>query len=166
MDATSPSTKLFSWLARLPLIALPSLLSLWQPGSARLVPILCDDAAAAICRICEHPKALHRAIELAGPQEFSYREFLAELRNAQGFKRALWLPVPWILMGWFAKIAEFFPQKVISADGMRVLKVGITTERNEALYWLRCMPKSVSKAMIPSIECAQSATELVVAKES
>ncbi|NJS37321.1 MAG: hypothetical protein HC765_14450, partial [Brachymonas sp.] len=163
MDATSPSTKLFRWLARLPLIALPGLL---HPGRARLAPIHCDDAAAAICRICEHPKAVHRAIELAGPQEFSYREFLAELRNAQGFKRALWLPVPWPLMRWLAKIAEFFPQKVISADGMRVLKVGITTERNEALYWLRGMPKSVSKVLIDGIKPAQSATEFVVAKES
>jgi uncharacterized protein YbjT (DUF2867 family) len=158
IDAASPSTQLFQWLARLPIAALPGLL---RPGSAMLAPILCDDAAAAILRICEHPKALHRAIELAGPQEMSYREFLAQLRAAQGLKGALWLPVPWMLMRWFAQLAELFPQKVISADGIRVLKVGITTERNEALYWLRCMPKPVVAGMFT----AQGATEFIVTTE-
>lgn len=159
MDAASPSTKLFKRLARLPIIALPGLL---LPGIAKLAPMLCDDAAAAICRICEHPKALHRAIELAGPQELSYRKFLTELRSAQGLKAALWLPVPWALMRLVAKLAEFFPQKVISCDGMRVLKAGITTERNEALYWLRSMPKPILARMPP----IQSAPELIANRES
>jgi uncharacterized protein YbjT (DUF2867 family) len=158
MDAMSPSAQLFELLARLPVITLPGLL---LPGNTKLAPMRCDDAAAAICRICEHPKALHRAIELAGPQELSYRKLLTELRSAQGLGTALWLPLPWLLMRWFAKLAEFFPQKVVSRDGMRVLKVGITTERNEALYWLRCMPKPV----VAGILTAQSATELIVTTE-
>ncbi|MBS7808439.1 NAD-dependent epimerase/dehydratase family protein [Variovorax sp. PCZ-1] len=147
MSASSPSTQLFQWLARLPIITLPGLLS---PGHARLAPMLCADAAAAICRICEHPKALHRAIELAGPQELSYREFLAQLRSSQGLDSALWLPLPWALLRWMAKLAEFFPQKVISSDGMRLLKAGLTAERNEALYWLRCMPKPVIAGIAPA----------------
>jgi uncharacterized protein YbjT (DUF2867 family) len=159
MDATSPSTQLFEFLARLPVIALPGLL---LPGNTKLAPMLCEDVAAAICRICEHPKALHRAIELAGPQELSYRKLLTELRSAQGLGTALWLPLPWLLMRWFAKLAEFFPQKVISADGMRVLKAGITTERNESLYWLRCMPKPVIAGILP----AQAAIKSVVNEEA
>jgi uncharacterized protein YbjT (DUF2867 family) len=155
MDAQSPSAKLFQQLARLPIIALPGLL---HPGSAMLAPMQCADVAEAVARICEHPKSLRRAIELAGPQEMSYREFLTQLRSAQGLGKALWLPLPWALMRLAAKLAELLPQKVISADGMQVLQAGLTAERNEALYWLRHMPKPA----ITGIETAQSATTLVV----
>ncbi len=159
MDAASPATKLFMQLARLPIIALPGLFSgLLHTGSAMLSPMLCSDAAGAICRICEHPKALHRAIEIAGPEELSYREFLAQLRSAQGLKAAIWLPMPWALMRLVAKLAEFVPQKVISENGMRVLQAGITTERNEALYWLRCMPKPA----VADVFIAQSAIRSAV----
>lgn len=167
MDAASPTTKLFTQLACLPIIALPGFFpgffpGLFRSGSARLAPMLCSDAAAAICRICEHPKALHRAIEIAGPEELSYRDFLAQLRCAQGLKAALWLPLPWALMRIAAKIAEFFPQKVISENGMRVLQAGITTECNESLYWLRCMPKPVVAGILP----VQSAIKSVVSAEA
>jgi uncharacterized protein YbjT (DUF2867 family) len=155
MDVQSPSTKLFQQLARLPIIALPGLL---RPGSAMLAPMQCADMAEAIARICEHPKSLRRAIELAGPQEMSYREFLTQMRSAQGLGKALWLPLPWALIRLAAKAAELLPQKVISADGMQALQAGLTTERNEALYWLRRMPKPA----FAGIENAQSATNLVV----
>ncbi len=140
MDAQSPATKLFQQLARLPIIALPGLL---HPGSSKLAPMQCSDVAEAITRICEHPKSLRRAIELAGPEELSYREFLAQLRSALGLGKTLWLPLPWWLMRLTAKLLELLPQKVISADGVQVLQAGLTTERNEALYWLRHMPKPV-----------------------
>jgi uncharacterized protein YbjT (DUF2867 family) len=155
MNEGSPSTKLFQQLTRLPIIALPGLLC---PGSTMLAPMQCQDAVEAIARICEHPKALRRAIELAGPEELSYRAFLAQLRSAQGLGKALWLPLPWFLMRWVAKLAEFFPQKVISADGMQLLQAGLTTEQNEALYWLRHMPKPA----VAGINAARSATNLIV----
>jgi uncharacterized protein YbjT (DUF2867 family) len=155
MDAQSSSAKLFQQLARLPIIPLPGLL---RPGSAMLAPMQCSDVAEAIARICEHPKSLRRAIELAGPQEMSYREFLTQLRSAQGLGKALWLPLPWALMHLAAKLAELLPQKVISADSVQVLQAGLTTERNEALYWLRHMPKPA----VTVIETAQSATNLVM----
>jgi uncharacterized protein YbjT (DUF2867 family) len=155
VDAQSPSTKLFMQLARLPLIALPGLL---HTGSAMLAPMQCQDVAEAITRICEHPKSLRRAIELAGPHELSYREFLAQWRSAQGLGLALWLPLPWALMRLTAKLAELLPQKVMSADGLQILQAGLTTERNEALYWLRHMPKPA----VAFIETKQVATNLIV----
>jgi uncharacterized protein YbjT (DUF2867 family) len=155
VDAQSPSTKLFQWLARLPFIALPGLLN---PGSAKLAPIQCTDVAEAVTRICEHPKSLRRAIELAGPQELSYREFLTQLRSAQGLGKVVWLPLPWWLIRLAAKLFELLPQKVISADGIQALQAGLTTERNEALYWLRHMPKPAAAF----IEPAQSAPHLIV----
>jgi nucleoside-diphosphate-sugar epimerase len=149
MDARSPSTRLFMQLARWPFVALPGLPGFLRTGHARLSPMHCEDAARAIVRICEHAKGLRRAIEIAGPQEFSYREFLQALRVAQGLRAArLWpvpIPLPWMLMHLLARIAEHLPQKVLSSDGLHVLRAGITTEHNEAMYWLRQMPRAITK---------------------
>jgi uncharacterized protein YbjT (DUF2867 family) len=146
MDTHSPSTRLFMQLARLPLWGLPGLL---HPGSARLAPMLCEDAAHAIVRICEHAKGLRRVIEIAGPQELNYRKFLQALRAAQGLRKAwLWplpIPLPWVFMYLVARMAEHLPQKILSSDGLRVLRAGITSQRNEAMYWLRRMPAPITK---------------------
>jgi nucleoside-diphosphate-sugar epimerase len=147
MDARSPSTQLFMQLARWPIIGLPGLPGFLRKGRARLAPMHYEDAARAIVRICEHAKGLRRAIEIAGPQEFSYRDFLQTLRLAQGLPAArLWpIPIPWMLMHLMARMAEHLPQKVLSSDGLRVLRAGITTEHNEVMYWLRQMPHAITK---------------------
>jgi uncharacterized protein YbjT (DUF2867 family) len=135
---TCPSTRLMQFLAKLPIIALPGL---WQPGEARLAPMQVQDVAEAVTRICEHPKALRRTIELAGPQEMTYKQLLQRYRSAAGKGVALWLPLPWWLMKLSALLAAHLPQTVFSIDTMRMLQAGGTTECNEALYWLRHMPK-------------------------
>jgi uncharacterized protein YbjT (DUF2867 family) len=138
VDATCPSTRLFQWLAKLPLIALPGLL---HPGASLVAPIQVQDVAEAVTRICEHPKALRRTIELAGPELMSYKTMLQRYREAAGKGAALWLPLPWWLMKATALLAAHLPQSVFSIDTMRMLQVGSVPPSNEALYWLRHMPK-------------------------
>jgi uncharacterized protein YbjT (DUF2867 family) len=138
VDAQCPSTRLFQWLAKLPVIALPGLM---QPGASLMAPLLVQDVAEAVARICEHPKALRRTIELAGPEVMSYRQMLARYRRAAGHGAALWLPVPWWLMKLGGLLAAVLPQTVFSIDTMRMLQADGTTARNEALYWLRHAPR-------------------------
>jgi uncharacterized protein YbjT (DUF2867 family) len=138
VDAECPSTRLFHFLSRMPVIALPGLL---HPGAALLAPIAVSDVAEAATRICEHPKALRRVIELAGPEVMSYRDMLARYRAMHTRAPALWLPVPWWLMKLSARLARTLPQKVFSIDTVRMLQMSTPPERNEALYWLRHMPK-------------------------
>jgi uncharacterized protein YbjT (DUF2867 family) len=151
---SSPSTRLMKFLAKLPVIALPGL---WRPGESRLAPMQVQDVAEAVTRICEHPKALRRTIELAGPQEMTYKELLQRYRSAAGKGIALWLPLPWWLMKFSALLAAHLPQTVFSIDTMRMLQAGGTTECNEALYWLRHMPKpllaqqNIARAAIKSV---------------
>jgi uncharacterized protein YbjT (DUF2867 family) len=159
MQEGSPATDLFLRLARLPVHGTPGLT---RASEAVIAPMQCEDAAQAICRICEHPKALRRAIELAGPEELRYSEFLAQLRASLGLRPALTIRLPWLLMKLTAKMAEHFPQKVLSADGVRILRLGLTTQNNEALYWLRSMPKPI----VAGIESARSAIKLEVSKEA
>jgi uncharacterized protein YbjT (DUF2867 family) len=154
VDAECPSTRLFHFLSRMPIIALPGLL---RPGASQLAPIAVSDVAEAVARICEHEKALRRVIELAGPELMSYREMLARYRAVHTRAPALWLPVPWWLMKLSAWLARKLPQKVFSADTVRMLQAGTLPDRNEALYWLRHMPKAPLAGEIP----AQAAIETV-----
>jgi uncharacterized protein YbjT (DUF2867 family) len=162
LDAQSPATRLFQWLAKMPIIALPG----WfkgggfHPGASLLAPMQVQDVAEAVVRICEHPKALRRTIELAGPEVMTYREMLQRYRHAAGKGAALWLPMPWWLMKLAAVLAAYLPQTVYSIDTMRMLQAGGTTEKNEAFYWLRHMPApAVPTTAAPAAEPTQSALE-------
>ena len=132
-DPACPSTRLFRWLARQPVIALPGF---FHAGESLIAPIQATDVAACVARICEHPKALRRVIELAGPRAMTYREMLARYRQAQGKGGALWLPVPWWLMKLTARLARFVPQKVFSIDTMRMLQAASVPQANEVRRWL------------------------------
>ena len=133
VDPACPSTRLFRFLASLPVIALPGLL---HPGSSAIAPIQVADVARCVARIAEYPKALRRVIELAGTEVLSYRGMLARYRAAQGRGAAVWLPVPWWLMKLTARLAQALPQKVFSIDTLRMLQAGAVSPRNEANQWL------------------------------
>ena len=141
VDAQCPSTLLMQWLAKLPIIALPGLL---HPGSAVVAPLALQDLAQAVARICEHPKALRRSIQLAGPQAMPYKTLLQRYRSAAGKGQALWLPVPWWLMKLGALAAAWLPQSVYSIDTMRMLQNGAVPANNEAAYWLRRAPVQIA----------------------
>lgn len=138
VDEACPSTRLFKFLASLPVIALPGL---WHPGTSRLAPIQVHDVALAVAHLCEHPKALRRTVELAGPQTLSYRDMLAAYRSAAGKGAALWLPLPWWLMKLTALMAQHLPQTVFSIDTLRMLQAQCEPKHNAAPAWLGRLPE-------------------------
>lgn len=140
VDEACPSTQLFKFLAKMPLIALPGLL---HPGASRLAPIHVQDVAQAVARICAHPKALRRVVELAGPQTMSYREMLTVYRHQAGKGATLWLPLPWWLMKFTALLAAKLPQNVFSIDTMRMLQAGSVSVKDESSFWLRRVPTAL-----------------------
>jgi uncharacterized protein YbjT (DUF2867 family) len=139
VDEDCPSTRLFKFLAAMPIIALPGVL---RPGSSPIAPILVQDVADAIARICEHPKALRRVIELAGPDAMSYLSMLQAYRHQAGKGLALWVPMPWWLMKLAAFAAKCLPQRVFSVDTVRMLQAGGITLNSETRFWLRRAPIS------------------------
>ncbi len=142
VDEECPSTRLFKFLAKMPIIALPGLL---HPGASLVSPVQVRDVAQGIARICAHPKALRRVIEIDGPQTMSYREMLAHYRQQAGKGAALWLPLPWWLMKFTALLAAKFPQNVFSIDTMRMLQGGCATAHSESLVWLRQMSDALAQ---------------------
>jgi uncharacterized protein YbjT (DUF2867 family) len=155
VDAACPSTQLFQWLAKLPIIALPGI---WHPGASLVAPIQVQDVAHAIARICAHPKALRRTIELAGPEVMGYKTLLQRYRHAAGYGAALWLPMPWWLMKLSAMAAAYLPQSVFSIDTLRMLQAGSTSSRCETSVWLKYKPKP----LIAQADIAQAAIKSVV----
>lgn len=143
VDERCPSTRLFRFLAGLPVIALPGLL---HPGASRVAPVQAADVARCVARIAEHPKALRRVIELAGPETMSYREMLRRYRAAAGKGAALWLPVPWLLMNLGARVAAWLPQKVFSIDTMRMLRAQAVSAASETARWLGRDPARIDGA--------------------
>lgn len=155
VDAACPSTRLFRWLARMPVIALPGLR---HPGASPVAPIQVADVARCVARIAEHPKALRRVIELAGIEAMTYRAMLAGWRAAQGHGPALWLPVPWWLMKLGALPARWLPQKVFSIDTLRMLQAGSVPRANELLRWLGREPlPPLALAATTGVSAAQTA---------
>jgi uncharacterized protein YbjT (DUF2867 family) len=134
VDDACPSTRLFKFLAALPVIGLPGL---WRPGASLLAPISVQDVALGVARLCEYPKALRRTVEMAGPSTLSYRQMLANYRRNAGKGAALWLPVPWWLMKLTALLAECLPQKVFSIDTVRLLQAQRLPQNHVANYPLR-----------------------------
>ncbi len=153
VDGNCPSTRLFKWLTRLPVISLPGLL---HPGASPVAPIQVSDVARCVARIAEHPKALRRVIELTGPEVMTYRDMLTRYRAAQGKGAALWLPVPWWLMKLGALAAVLLPQKVFSINTMRMLQAGSVSHCNEAARWLGREPLAMLKGLA-AVTQAQSA---------
>ena len=134
VDDACPSTRLFKWLATLPVIGLPGL---WHPGASLLAPISVQDVALGVARLCEYPKALRRTVEMAGPVTLTYRQMLANYRRNAGKGTALWLPVPWWLMKLTALLAAYLPQKVFSIDTVRLLQAQRLPQDDAASYPLR-----------------------------
>lgn len=147
VDARSPSTRLFRFLAGLPVISLPGL---FRPGASRVAPIHAADVARCVARIVEHPKALRRVIELAGPETMGYREMLRRYRAAAGKGPALWLPVPWLLMNLGARMAAWLPQRVFSIDTMRMLRAESVSAASETPRWLGREPTRLEGAVEPA----------------
>lgn len=143
VDPACDSTRLFRALAALPVIGLPGLL---HPGRSLIAPIAVHDVAACIARIAEHPKALRRVIELAGPEPMTYREMLRRYRQGYGRGAALWLPLPWWLMMLTAHAATLAPQRVFSPDTVRMLRAGTQPQCNEAARWLGHAPAAIPLA--------------------
>lgn len=143
VDPDSPSTQLFARLAGLPVLVLPGLRA---PGSSLVEPILAREVAECMARIAEHPKALRRVIELAGPQRMPYLQMLLHYRRAQGRGWVLRLAAPWWLMNVSAWLAKALPQKVFSLDTMRMLR-STPAARSETPRWLGREPTPLAAAL-------------------
>ena len=111
------SATMFRRLAALPVLVVPG------RGEAMLQPVHIDDLCAAVVRAVAG-EASHDIVHAVGPQAMTYREMIACYR-AQGHSRAAWVvPMPWVLMGCVAAIAQYVPSSPLEPDTLTMLRAG------------------------------------------
>jgi uncharacterized protein YbjT (DUF2867 family)/predicted DCC family thiol-disulfide oxidoreductase YuxK len=122
----SPSSRLFRFLARLPVIPVVA------DGGQWLQPIHVDDLARAVVRLLEDGAAHREVLELGGPSPTTYRDFLAELRASLNRRSARFLPVPLALARLGARASDLVGVGPVGMDTLNMLVDGNVTAANRA----------------------------------
>jgi uncharacterized protein YbjT (DUF2867 family) len=122
VGADGESSKVFRTLSSLPVVGLPG------KGDQQLQPVLIDDVCAAIVHALETPSLTRRVINAVGPEPMDYRDMLMHYRRAMGMQEPLWLPIPMAMMRLAAKLADWMPQRLLTADTLLMLEQGNTAD--------------------------------------
>jgi uncharacterized protein YbjT (DUF2867 family) len=137
----SAATRLFANLAALPIIGLPG------RGDQRLQPLHVYELAEMVARVLEAQTPITGVLDVAGSQVLSYREMLATYRQAMHLGRALWLPLPLVLMRVSARWAEALPQQVFCRETLHMLQKGSVPSHNAAASLLKRKPSTLAEGL-------------------
>lgn len=134
------SARLFSTLARLPVIPLPG------NGEQRVQPVHVNDVVQSIVTLVETPELPASTVPLVGPIPMTLRKFYSELRRAQGIaSRPLFLPVPMMLMRVVARIGNLVPGAMLDSDTLEMLNRGNTADPALVRLLLQRDPRPVAR---------------------
>lgn len=122
VGADGESSRVFRTLASLPVIGLPG------KGDQQLQPVHIDDVCTAVVQALTSSAPMRRVINAVGPEPMSYRDMLMHYRKAMGMKEPLWLPIPMAAMRMAASMAQWMPQRFLSADTLLMLEQGNTAD--------------------------------------
>ncbi len=93
-------------------------------GEQRIQPIWIDDVGAYFARALDEPAAANRTFELGGPDQVSWNEFWARLKEALGVRRPS-IHMPMGFMRANAVITERLPGDIpLTRDLLRMLELG------------------------------------------
>lgn len=118
------SARWFRQLAALPLHALP------MGGRQALQPVHIKDVAAAACRWLGDPDAVSQSANAAGGAETTLRGMLDSYRAQLGYKPALHVAVPGMLVKLGARIGDFLPFSPLCTDTLTMLNAGNTGDNS------------------------------------
>ena len=101
--------------------AIPLCLPLARPG-ARFAPVWVGDVVAAILRSLADDATAGECYELCGPERFTLREIVCQVRDRLGLARAV-IGIPDFAARLQAGVCDFLPGKPFSTDNFRSLLV-------------------------------------------
>jgi len=90
-------------------------------------PIWVGDVARAFEQALIRPSTVHRAYNLVGPREYTFRDLLLLVRDALNSRKPL-LPIPLALMDLVVPLLSPLPFSPITLDQYRQLKMGNTAD--------------------------------------
>ncbi len=135
----SPSSALFRFLARLPVMPVIA------GGGQLLQPIHVDDLSLAVARLLVEGAPNRTVVELGGPRQLSYRDLLAGLRAATFRNPGRYVSVPLALARVGALASDIVGVGPFGTDTLNMLLRGNITWKNDARILLGREPRSVSE---------------------
>ena len=135
----SPSSAMFRWLARLPLIPVVA------DGGQRLQPIHVDDLSLAVAQLVKDGKHARAVLELGGPGALTYKEFLGELRASLYGRSARFVGVPLLVAKIGARASDAVGIGPVGVDTLNMLVDGNVAPANAAPELLGRAPKSTAE---------------------
>ena len=103
------------------LAGLPGILPLPGHGAQLLQPIHINDLAQVVLDVL--PLTGKRQLGVAGAEKLSLRTLLNQLRAWLGFRHALNLSIPFILLRMTAMIGNFIPNSPLSSTGVEMMQI-------------------------------------------
>jgi uncharacterized protein YbjT (DUF2867 family) len=137
------SAKLFTELASLPWIPLPS------AGSQVIQPVHIEDVTAGLCALIDTGAGERSIIPFVGPAPVALREFLATLRGSMGLPSAQFVRIPTWVVRSAAHIAERLPGSLLSTESLEMLFRGNTGDEQPLRSLLKRAARSPSQFITP-----------------
>lgn len=117
---TGDSTRLFKYLASLPVIPLIG------KGDQCLQPIHVNELCRIVAALIKQPPEDNDVIEVVGPEQVSMRDFLAEIRKGMGKGRAHFMRTPLQLAKLGARVGDLLKLPALSCQSLNMLMAGNT----------------------------------------
>lgn len=129
------STRFFTRLASLPVVPLIA------QGQQCVQPVHVDDVVATILQ-CLSVSTAQQIINVVGPEQLSFAEWLLRLRHQSGKGRAATISVPYAVVSRFAFLLSPFLQ-LMNADNLRMLQQGNCADVQPLIQFLGRKPHVV-----------------------
>lgn len=124
-------TSLFRAMAGLPFfIPLP------EGGDQKMQPLFLGDFTKAVAKIVVSEKQQCREFNIVGPEEFSLKDIILQLRNWLGFGNVKIFSVPLVFMTIFAAIADFCSNGPFCSNSLKMLTT--TKPTHDIDFWTHC----------------------------
>lgn len=133
------SAELFMRLARLPVIPVIG------NGQQIVQPVHIGDVVATVLR-CMHVEKAKLTLDIVGSDSIAFAEWLQLMREAQGFSRAVLLPIPFSLAIPAAYVGRFL-NPIFQPDTLQMLRVGYQADTQPLQEFLGRAPRRLTKEL-------------------
>jgi uncharacterized protein YbjT (DUF2867 family) len=130
------SAQMFRMQAKLPIHGLP------MGGRQRLQPVHIDDVCTAVTLWLSNSNAASQIVEAVGAEATDMRGMLDSYRQQLGYRPALHISIPSLLVTIAARIGDHVPSSPLCSDTLKMLSAGNTADATGFAKLLNRAPRS------------------------
>lgn len=143
--AGGANTRLFTTLARLPIVPLPG------RGEQIVQPLYIDDLTEAVVRVLSEASPNRARVDLVGPQSLTVRELLTGLRASMLLRSPRFLPIPMPLVRIGARVAGLSALSPLDRETLSMLEAGARGDPATIRLLLGREPRAVVSVTAASV---------------